>query len=157
MNNKPHYILDEINLMKAGLKVVVFDQYGNFEFDSFVVFDPSETSSKGWEVWYTEWNGAESNEIGDPDKGDVKRKLIEIHSDWVTSTEHVHLVCQSLTMGYEVGDHDGRMEMQSSMRFALAALTGGVELDGLREAAQQDGFMPKEDGSSFANKDKALG
>lgn len=156
MKNKPHYILNEINLMEAGLKVVVFDQYGNFEFDSFVIFNPSETSSKGWEVWYTEWNDVESDEIGNPDRGDVKRKLIEIHSDWVTSTEHVHLVCQSLAMGYEVGDHDGRVDMQSCMKYAFAALTGGVEVNELRESAHQRGFIPKEDGSSFAKKDVGL-
>ncbi len=156
MKTKPHYILDEINSMKAGLKVVVFDQYGNFEFDSFVIFDPSETSSKGWEVWYTEWHSAESDEIGNPDMGDVKRKLIEIHSDWVTSVEHVHLVCQSLAMGYEVGHHDGRVLVQSSMKYALSALTGGSDLVELSEAAYQNGFSPKEDGSSFANKDDGL-
>lgn len=154
MDNTPHYILDEHNFAKAGLKVVVFDQYGDFEFDSFVIFDPSETSSKGWEVWYTEWDGVENEDVGNPEFGDVKRKLIEVHSDWVTSTEHVHLVCQSLAMGYQVGDHDGRAEVQSCMKYALAALTGGVEIGDLREAASQEGFMPSEDGSSFAKKEE---
>jgi hypothetical protein len=30
MKNDPKYILDEVNLSEAGLKVVVFDQYGNY-------------------------------------------------------------------------------------------------------------------------------
>ncbi len=153
MKNEPHYILDEVNLQKAGLKVVVFDQYGDFEFDSFVIFDPSETSSKGWEVWYAEWDGVEIDEIGDSAKADVKRKLIEIHSEWVTSFEHVHLVCQSLAMGYQVGEHDGRSRVQSSMKYAIAALTGRVDATELEEAAYQHGYIPKEDGSSFARKD----
>jgi len=153
MKNDPHYVLHEVNLREAGLKVVVFDQYGDFQFDSFVIFDPSETSSKGWEVWYTEWNDVELDEVGNPEIGDVKRKLIEIHSDWITSTQHVHLVCQSLAMGYEVGNYDGHAEARSYMKYAMAALTGRVDNGELGEAAHQQGFAPKEDGSSFAKKD----
>lgn len=154
MKNKPHYVMDEVGIVPAGLKIVVFDQYGDFGFDSFVIFDPSETSSKGWEVWYTEWNEVEIEDVGNPDIGDVKRKLLEIHSDWVTTTQHVHLVCQSLAMGYQVGEHDGRVAMQSNFNYAIAALTGAASADGLHEAAHQEGYSPKEDGSSFASKDQ---
>ena len=57
-------------------------------------------------------------------------------------------------MGYQVGNFDGRVEVQSSMKYAFAALAGNAETLGLQEAAHQSGFMPKEDGSSYAAKDK---
>jgi hypothetical protein len=150
MSNEPHYVLKEVNLGEAAVRIAVFDQYGDFQFDSFIIFEPSETSSKGWEVWYTEWSEMDAENLGNPDLGDVKRKLIEIHSDWVTSVEHVHLVCQCLAMGYEVGAHDGRNEMQSSFRYALAALSGSADNTELFEAAHQNRFAANEDGSSFA-------
>ncbi|UWQ07075.1 hypothetical protein [Aliiroseovarius crassostreae] len=157
MQKEPHYTLDEIGIMPAGIKLVVFDQQGDFGFDSFVIFSPDETSSKGWEVWHTEWHSSsEHTDRRHPDTGDVKYKLIEIHSDWVTSVEHVHLVCQCLAMGYEVGEHDGRAAMQSSMKFAFAALTGEADSTELEEAAFQNGFSPQiENGSAFAKKNSS--
>lgn len=152
MKNEPKYTLDEVGIVPAGLKVVVFDQYGDFGFDSFVIIDPSETSSKGWEVWYTEWEGVEREDVGNVDQGDVQRKLIEIHSDWVTTTQHVHLVCQCLAMGYDVGFHDGKTSIQSSVRFALSALTGKTDVATLFEAAHQEGFMDSEDGTSYGKR-----
>lgn len=142
MTQKAQYTLDE----GGGLKVVVFDQYGGLDYDSFYILDPAESESKAWEVWLAEWN--------DPDmkQADLIRKQIEIHSEWVTKTEHVHLVLQSLQFGYEVGDHDGRTRIQALNRFTFAALTGKVDITELNEAAHQADFGISEDGENYANK-----
>lgn len=126
---KPKYIKEADQL-----KVVVYDEQGGFDFDSFYIFDPTESKSGAWEVWHTEWTGDELQ------KGDVIKKLIEIHSEWVTCTEHVHLVCQCLSMGYDAGEQAGVKQMQSCAKYAFAALTGDANMMELHEAAYQNGF-----------------
>ena len=81
LSKEPEYILGE-----GPLKVAVFNQYGNFDFDSIYIMDPSESESKGWEIWYAEWHDTDLR------SADLKYKIIEIHSDWITTPEHVHLV-----------------------------------------------------------------
>lgn len=127
---KPKYTREQDNL-----KVVVYDDYGGFDFDSFYIFDPSESESGAWEVWYTEWSD------GDAKSGNVVRKMIEIHSDWVTNTQHVHLVCQSLAMGYDDGEQAGIKQMRACAKYALTVLTREADISDLYEAAYQHGFV----------------
>ncbi|WP_298571847.1 hypothetical protein [uncultured Aliiroseovarius sp.] len=143
MTEKPKYVLGDAD---RGLQIFVFDQYGSLSFDSFYVLDPSESKSKAWEVWLAEWS--------DPDmkRADLIRKQIEIHSDWVTTTQHVHLVCQSLEYGYDIGEFDGETRMQAINRFAHAALTGEADATELYEATHQAGFGIEEDGSNYSRK-----
>lgn len=143
MSQKAKYTLDE----GGGLKIVVFDQYGDLDYDSFYILDPSESESEAWEVWLAEWNDS------DMKQADLIRKQIEIHSEWVTKTEHVHLVLQSLQFGYEVGHHDGQTRMQALNRFSFAALTGEVDITELNEAAHQADFAISEDGRNYSKQD----
>lgn len=141
MTDKPQFTLGEDHF-----KVLVFDQYGDFDFDSFCILDPTESASKGWEVWCAEWHDSELK------RGDLKHKLIEIHSEWVTKTQHVHLVCRSLAMGHHIGDYDGRTAMIACSDFVKSVFSGGAGFTELYEAAHQNGFGRPHNGKNFADK-----
>ena len=143
ISEEPKYTLGDDD---ENLKIAVFYQYGDFSFDSFYILEPSESKSQAWEVWYAEWKGP------DLKQANLIRKLVEIRSSWITKTEHVHLVCQSLALGYEVGEYDGETRIQALNRFAIAALTGKAGISELNEAAHQADLGITEDGSNFSNR-----
>lgn len=144
MTVKPKYTLGDD---ADGLKIVVFEQYGSFIYDSFYMLDPSESESGAWEIWLAEWDT--------PDMRQAKliNKQLEIYSDWVTRSEHVHLVLKSLQFGYEVGEYDGQSRVQAINKFAFAAMTGLADIMEVNEAAHSAGFGIDEDGRNFGNKD----
>jgi len=118
------------------LVVKVFDEYGGFDYDQFYIQAPSETKSAGWEVWLAEWH--------DPDlkRADLIRKQLEIHSSWVTSSEHVRLIIKALSIGFDAGEKSGKSEMQTIFKFSMAAMTGAADTTDIHEAALQAGYGP---------------
>ena len=100
-------------------------------FDNYCLIVPSESKSGAWEVWSVEWLDISNDDF------EIQEKLIEVRHEEVNSPVHVHLICDALRMGHEAGTKHGIAMMQSSTKYALAALTGEGDIMKIYEAAYQ--------------------
>jgi len=123
-----------------GVTFVFHKPSSNCFFDSYIVVEPKDSQSGNWEVWNIEAEGSDDvTRIEDVEfvPEDLLLEIFDTSGKKNLTTDGIHWVLAGLLIGARNGEKDARASFQKTVKFAIASLTGEIELDELEEAAEQ--------------------